>query len=303
MMEIKLSEDKLNLSKAENDHSGRFLLNHYKLWSLYPLVTSKIPGNFSNESSVLKRNKKENSMRIKLLLISAILLTAVALSACGATTVVSNPVPPQRTMNVTGTGLVYLTPDVAYINIGVHTEQPTASEAVSANNTQTQQVVTALENSGVDAKDIRTTNFSIYPNTQYDQQTGKPGSTTYVVDNTVYVTVHQLDKLGDLLDATVQAGANNVNSIQFDVADKSTAIQQARDQAVKDAQTQAQGLASASGVTLGNVQTISFTNNIPQPVMNVYSKSGGLNAASAAVPINAGQLTLTVNVDMTYEIK
>ena len=90
--------------------------------------------------------------------------------------------------------------------------------------------------------------FSIYPNTQYDQQTGKPGTTTYVVDNTVYVTVHQLDKLGDLLDATVQAGANSVNNIQFDVADKSSAIQQARDQAVKDAQTQAQELASAQAL-------------------------------------------------------
>ena len=181
-------------------------------------------------------------MRIKLLPVSAILLAAVVLSACGATTVVSNPAPPQRTLNVTGTGLVYLTPDVAYINIGVHTEKPTASDAVSANNGQTQQVVTALKNSGVDTKDIRTTNFSIYPNTPYDSQTGKSGSTTYVVDNTVYVTVHQLDKLGDLLDATVQAGANNVNSIQFDVADKGTAIKQARDQAVKDARTQAHGL-------------------------------------------------------------
>ncbi len=58
MMEIKLSEDKLNLSKAENDHSGRFLLNHYKLWSLYPLVTPKIPGNFSNEFKRLEKKQK-----------------------------------------------------------------------------------------------------------------------------------------------------------------------------------------------------------------------------------------------------
>ena len=242
-------------------------------------------------------------MRIKFLLVSAILIAAVALSACGATTVTSNLAPAQRTLSVTGTGLVYLAPDVAYINVGVHTEEPTASEAVSMNNDQTQQVVKALENSGVDAKDIRTTNFSIYPNTQYDQQTGKPGTTTYVVDNTVYVTIHQLDKLGDLLDATVQAGANSINNIQFDVFDKSSAIKQARDQAVKDAQTQAQELASSAGVTLGNVQTISFTNNIPQPVTDVFGKGGGLAAAPASVPINTGQLTLTVTVDMTYEIK
>ncbi|MGA7193781.1 MAG: SIMPL domain-containing protein [Anaerolineales bacterium] len=243
-------------------------------------------------------------MRIKFFLVSAVLLTAVALSACGATTVVSNPTPTQRTLSVTGTGIVYLTPDVAYINIGVHTEQPTASEAVSTNNDQTQQVINALTNFGVDAKDIRTTNFSIYPNTQYDQQTGKPGTTTYVVDNTVDVTVRQLDKLGGLLDATVQAGANSVNSIQFDVFDKTSAIQQARDQAVKDAQTQAQGLASASGVTLGDVQTVNFTNDIPQPVTDVFGKGGGgLEAAPASVPINNGQLTLTVTVDMTYELK
>ncbi|HUI87658.1 MAG TPA: SIMPL domain-containing protein [Anaerolineales bacterium] len=244
-------------------------------------------------------------MRIKFLLVAIVVFAGIALSACGGATVVSNPAPSQRTLSVTGTGLVYLTPDVAYINIGVHTEQPTAADAVSASNTQTQQVITALENSGVDAKDIRTTNFSIYPNTQYDQQTGKPGTTTYVVDNTVYVTVHQLDKLGDILDASVQAGANSVNNIQFDVADKSSAIQQARDQAVKDAQTQAQGLASTAGVTLGNVQTISFTNNIPQPLTDVYGKGGGGLAAApeAPVPINSGQLTLTVTVDITYELK
>ena len=121
-------------------------------------------------------------MQIKFLFVSAVLLAAVALSACGATTIVSNPAPPQRILSVTGTGLVYLTPDVAYINIGVHTEQPTAYRRVSANNTQTQHVVTAMENSGVDSKDIRTTNFSIYPNTPSDQKTGEPGTTTYVVD-------------------------------------------------------------------------------------------------------------------------
>jgi len=243
-------------------------------------------------------------MRIKFLLVSAVLFAAFVLSACGATTVTVNPAPPQRTLNVTGTGLVYLTPDVAYINIGVHTEQPTASEAVLDNNDQTHQVIAALTNFGVDTKDIRTTNYSIYPNTPYDSQTGKPGTTTYIVDNTVYATIHQLDKLGNILDATVQAGANSVNNIQFDVADKSSAIKQARDQAVKDAQTQAQELASTAGVSLGNVQTISFTNNIPQPLTDVYGKGGGFAAAPAAsVPINSGQLTLTVTVDMTYELK
>jgi uncharacterized protein YggE len=238
------------------------------------------------------------------ILIPAVMLVALfVLSACGPATIVANPVPPQRILNVSGTGTVTLTPDIAYINIGVHTESPTASEAVSNNNTQTQQVVDALKKAGVDAKDIRTTNFSIYPNTQFDPQTNQKLGTTYVVDNTVYVTVRNLDSLGDLLDASVKAGANSVNSIQFDVADKSPAIKQARDAAVKDATTQAQGLAAAAGVSLGNLQTLSFGENVPTPMPESFGKGGGgVAAASVAVPINPGTMTLTVNVSMTYEI-
>jgi uncharacterized protein YggE len=254
----------------------------------------------------LERDKLQRRITMKrtTLILGLVLSAAIALSACGPTTLVANPAPPQRTLNVTGTGMVDLTPDVAYINIGVHTEKPTAAEAVAVNTDQTQQVVNALKGFGVDPKDIRTSNFSIWPNAQYDPQTGKQIGTTYVVDNTVYVTFRQLDKLGNLLDATVQAGANNVNSIQFDVADKSAAIKQARDEAVKDARSQAQELASAAGVSLGDLQSINFFDNIPGPVVQAYGKGGGgAVAASAPVPINPGQLTLTATVTMTYEIK
>jgi uncharacterized protein YggE len=232
-----------------------------------------------------------------------LLLAALGLSACGPATIISNPAPPQRQLSVTGSGTVSMTPDIAYINIGVHTDMPTASDAVSSNNKQTQQVIDALEKFGVAAKDIRTTNFSIYPNVQYDPQTNQKIRTTYVVDNSVYVTVHQIDKLGDLLDATVTAGANSVNSIQFDVEDKTAATKQARDEAVKDARTQAEELAAAAGVTLGNVQTVNFYNTVPTPIINAYGKGGGGGGAEAAVPIQSGQLTLTVTVNMTYEIK
>lgn len=237
-------------------------------------------------------------------IMSIIALAAIALSACGPATIVANPLPPQRTLVVTGSGMIQMTPDIAYINIGVHTEKPTATDAVTENNTQTQQVINAIKAAGVDSKDIQTTNFSIYPNTQYDPQTNQKIGTTYVVDNTVNVTVRKLDQLGDMLDAAVKVGANSVNSIQFDVFDKSSYLKQARTQAVKDAQTQAQQLASDSGVTLGNIQTLSFVNNIPMPVMDTFGKGGGgVMAAAASVPVQSGQMTLTVTVNITYEIK
>ncbi len=243
-------------------------------------------------------------MKRSILILAVMLPTVIILSACGPATIVANPALPQRTLSVSGMGTVTLTPDIAYINIGVHTELATASDAVQSNNANTQQVVDALKNAGIDAKDIRTMNFSIYPNQQYDPQTNQKLATTYVVDNTVYVTVRKLADLGDVLDAAVKSGANNVNSIQFDVADKSPAIKQARDKAVNDAKMQAQDLATSAGVTLGNLQTINFNDNVPSPLMESFGKGGGGPvAADVAVPINPGTMTLTVNVSMTYEIR
>ena len=239
-------------------------------------------------------------MKTKYVLIVAVALTAVLLSACGPASIVANPAPPQRSISVSGSGQAYLTPDVAYIYIGVHSEKPSASEAVAENNANTQKVITALRNFGVDAKDIRTTNFSIYPSQQYGPD-GKPLGTTYMVDNTVYVTVRDLDKLGELLDSAVKAGANTVNSIQFDAADKEPALKQARAEAVKKAQQQAQELADAAGLKLGDIMMIGFSESTPYPVFD--GKGGGGGAVEAAVPIQPGQLTLTATVNITYEIK
>ncbi|GAB4419940.1 MAG: SIMPL domain-containing protein [Anaerolineales bacterium] len=242
-------------------------------------------------------------MRNKTLFISAIVLLALALGACSPT-IMADAAPPVRTMNVNGTGQVFLSPDIAYIYIGVHSDEATAAEAVAANNTETQKVIEALKAAGVEAKDIRTTNFSIWPNQQYGPD-GQPTGTRYVVDNSVFVTVRALDELGDLLDSAVEAGANSINSIQFDVADKTEALKKAREEAVKDAKAQAQELADVAGLKLGDMQTISFYDSAPVPYLDTFGKGGGGGVAmeAAAVPIQPGQLTLMVTVSMSYEIK
>lgn len=241
-------------------------------------------------------------MRNKTLLVSAVLLVALALGACSPT-IQASSAPPVRTLSVNGTGQAFLEPDIAYIYIGVHTEAETAADAVEANNSQTQQVIDALVESGVDPKDIRTTNFSIWPNQQYNPE-GQPTETRYAVDNSVFVTVRELGGLGDLLDAAIGAGANSINSIQFDVADKDEALKTAREEAVKDAQEQAQELAQAAGMSLGEVQSISFYDSGPIPFMDSLGKGGGGAAvAESAVPIQPGQLTVTASVSISYEIR
>lgn len=237
-------------------------------------------------------------MKTKFLIVVTVLVLALALGACAPAN------QRVRTLSVSGSGDAFLAPDIAYIYIGVHTESPTAAEAVADNTAQTETLMQAIRDFGIDAKDIRTTNFSIWPMDRFDPSTGAPsGEKTYAVDNTVYVTVRDLDGLGDLLDTAVQAGANTVNSIQFDVSDKDEAMKQARADALKDAEAQAQALAEAASLTLGEVQAISFVDVQPYPIFDGKGGGGGALSEAAAVPIQPGQLTFTVNVNVTYALK
>lgn len=241
-------------------------------------------------------------MKARTIFVAAVFALALVVSACQPATINQAAPLPQRTLSVDGTGTAFLTPDIAYVYIGVHTEKSTAAEAVDENNSQTQTVIKALTEAGIEVKDIRTTNFSIWPIDKYDPSTGTPtGEKTYAVDNTVYVTVRDLESLGDLLDTVIQAGANTVQSIQFDVADKDAALKDARAQAVKDAATKAGELAEAAGVELGDLQSLTYTSAPNYPIFD--GRGGGGGAAEAAVPIQPGQLTFTVTVNVTYAIK
>ncbi len=252
-------------------------------------------------------------MRKNFVLIIGLVLVAVLLSAfIGGTglqtasvqTASAQTVPTEtpRTINVTGNGKTYLTPDIVYINIGVHTENKDAAEAVGSNNTQSQKVADALKKFKIDPKDIQTTNFSIYPQQQVDPN-GKVTGVTYMVDNTVFVTLRDISKIGEVIGAAVDAGANSINSIQFDAADRSKALSEARKAAVADALAQAKELASAAGVTLGDIQTINSYGGQPMPVFDAKGYGGGAAAAGSPVPVSPGQLVLTLDVNIVFEIK
>ena len=239
-------------------------------------------------------------MRNKLYFFVVVILLAVVLSACG-TAYAQATQPPTRTLNVTGSGRVFLTPDIAYISIGVQTEGKDAAEAVQDNNAQAQKVANVLKEMGVEAKDIQTTNFSIYPQQDYDDK-GRVTGTTYIVDNSIYVTVRDLGQIGSLLDAVVSAGSISISGVQFDVEDKVSALSEARKAAVENARTQAEELAEAAGVTLGQVQSINVYGGYPVPVFEGKGVGGGAELA-AEVPVSPGQMVLSVEVNLVYEIR
>ncbi len=241
-------------------------------------------------------------MRNKLFFVSVFMILAVIVSACGsAVAQAPSTEPAKRTLSVNGSAQAYLTPDIAYISVGVHTENEDASKAVADSNVKAKGVVDALQGMGIDPKDIRTTNFNIYPSQQYTPE-GQLKGTIYMVDNSVYVTLRDLDKIGDVLGKAVSAGANSISGIQFDVADKNTALADARKAAVANARSLAQELAGAAGVTLGEIQSINYYSSAYSP-MPVFEGKGGGVATDASVPISTGQISLSVDVSMVFAIQ
>lgn len=224
-------------------------------------------------------------------------ILVLALSACSAPAAASDP--GMGNINVTGNGRVTLVPDTAYIHIGVHSEAEEVTEALDANSQQAQAIVNVLTEMGVAAEDIQTTAFNVYPMQEYGPM-GELTRTQYGVDNTVLVTVRDLSNLGSMLDAVVQAGANTINSISFDSQDKEAAYSEARRLAVQNARQQAEELAAAAGVEVGEVTSMNAYSNGPMPLIEAktYAGQGG-----SPVPVAAGQLVISVDANVSFAIK
>jgi uncharacterized protein YggE len=212
------------------------------------------------------------------------------------------PTEAKHTINVTGSGVVMATPDIGYLNIGVHTEDFDSVAAVEQNNNLTRSVKDALRGYGVEDKDIQTSNFSIYLQAPYSGVASE--ASKIIVDNTVLVTVRNLSDLSKMLGEAIRSGANNVYGMSFDIVDKSALQDEARGKAMQNAEQQAQQLAALAGGKPGKVISVTVvTNNIITP----YSGSGlggggGGMVNNSNVPVSSGNMTITVDVNVVYEL-
>lgn len=242
-------------------------------------------------------------MKRNIFLILASLIVIGSLAACSAVPAVSSTAAQVRTLSSNGEGEVYLVPDIAYVYVGVKADADDVATALSNNNVQANDISTAVQALGVEAKDIQTASFNVYPMQDYAYD-GTISRSYYVVENTVYITVRDLTTLGTLLDAVVKSGANTINGITFDVANKDEAVAQARDLAIEKAMSEAEAIATASGVRLGDIQSISvYTNNYVTTTYDAKGGGGGMTAEYASVPVSAGQLLITANASITYILK
>ena len=231
-----------------------------------------------------------NRLRTILILAGALLVAAaiagVAQPHVGRSATTSGG----STITVTGNGTVGATPDRASFDFGVTTNGATAAEALSRNSADARTIIAALKKSGIDSADIQTTQVSLWP------QTSNDGTriTGYQASNSVQVTA-ALGKSGELVDAAVRAGANNVDGPSLDTADKASLYNAALKKALAAARVKAQAIAAATGLTLGSVLKVQ-EGGAPTPI--AYGEA--LAARAAAPPIEAGTQKIDASVTVTF---
>lgn len=194
-------------------------------------------------------------------------------------------------------------PDVAQVGAGVMTRAPTASEAVRQNAQQMDRLVRQIRALGIAGKDIQTSNFSLSPNYNYNRETNEQEFAGYTVNNQVNVRLRDLARAGEVLDALVEAGANNVFGPNFMLDDDTAAKAAARKTAFERGLAQASEFARMAGYK--GVRLLEVSESLqgfgPEPMLERAVAVKAM-AADAPTPIELGEVGIAVTLGLKYEM-
>jgi uncharacterized protein YggE len=237
--------------------------------------------------------------------LAAGLLTAVVASPLisAPRLLAANPTPTanEHTISVTGTGKVTLSPDTADLRLGVVVTAATVQDARAQAADGMSRVIAALKGLGISDADIKTSWISLQPTYDYQAGTTPPRITGYQFSNSVAVTIHALDKVGDAIDASLGAGATSLEGVSFRVADEAAAEAQARQAAMTEARAKAQTLATAAGVSIAGVASISES-VAPSPYPVMYGAAAPDAGKSVPTPVQPGATDISVTIAVVYLI-
>ena len=206
------------------------------------------------------------------------------------------------TISVNGTGTAYSAPDIAYVSLGVEILNADVTAAVNDANARMEAIKAALSELGIPDADIRTENFNIYRETFYGPE-GPTGEGQFRVNNSFRVTVRDISAVAQVLTTALEAGANSVGGVMFDIANRESVESEARGLAVEDARKVAEELAALMGVTVGEVVSISEGDVLFDPYYANYGGRGGAVASDVSnVPVEGGSLAVNVGVSITFEL-
>lgn len=207
---------------------------------------------------------------------------------------------------VIGEGEAAISPDLAIVTLSVLRENETARGALDQANKATADVIAAMKEAGVEARDLQTGGLQINPRYVYPQNGAEeqPRIVAYQVTNTLTVRVRDITRVGEIIDRAVTLGVNQGGSIAFTNDDPSAARTEARRRAVNDAIERARTLAEAAGVGLGPVVELS-EQSYTQPPMPIAAagRAYRMEAQADAVPVEAGENVYRIQINATFELK
>ncbi|OKO85043.1 hypothetical protein AC629_19960 [Bradyrhizobium sp. NAS80.1] len=227
----------------------------------------------------------------------------VVLAALFATTLLATPALANdfpSAISVSGEAMISAAPDLAQIDAGVASDAKSAKEASDANNAAMGKVLLALKGAGVAEKDYQTSRLSLQPQYATNRSGGASPVVGFRASNRVTVKIRDVTKVAGIIDTLVNAGANDIGNISFEVTQASKLLDDAREQAVADARRKAEIYAKATGVTLGAPLSVSEGGG-PVPLFKARMAPAPMAAATAAVA--PGEETLSVTVNVSWAIK
>jgi len=209
------------------------------------------------------------------------------------------------TIRVSGTGEVKVTPDQAHIDLAVESFASTAKAASEENARTMERVIQALVRAGVPRTEIQTRNYAVYPEYLPNDTSNTPRIRGYRVSNMVTARTTDLARVGTLLDVALGAGANRVEGVRFSLKNPAEASNRALQNAVQQARSSAEAMASALGVRLGRVLDASSSAEPPRPlpVMMRMDMEMASYAAKAPTPIQPGEQTVSATAWLVYAIE
>lgn len=206
-----------------------------------------------------------------------------------------------NTVSFSGTGSVVGLPDVAIIHLSIVTEAPTSEAAQDENSRKSQTLVDFLEREGVEERDTKTSGYNVRPVYTYPRD-GQPTITGYQVSQSFEVKVRDLENVDVILDGVVDAGANQVGSLQLTIDDPEALREEARAKAIADAKEKAQNLEQQLDIRLGRIINFTESGQGAIPILrSLEADAVGIGGGSPAVPIGENEIEVTVTV--TWQIR
>lgn len=253
-------------------------------------------------------------MAVSLMLLSAFLLVKV-IGDLKKLPNIGREIYPQSTIMVSGSGEAYAIPDIATFNFSVTEVGGTVKQAQEKADQKINKALSAVRESGIDDKDIKTTSYNVYPKYEWNQvaclaypcPSGKNVLVGYEVSQNITIKVRDTEKAGDLVTKVGAIGVSNISGVEFSIDDRDKYVAEARAEAIAEAKVKAKELAKQLGVKLGKMLYYNENGNYP-----IYGYGEGIGggkdmAVSSIAPTRAelptGETKITSDITITYEIK